>query len=176
MAKYLDEAGLGYYHGKVVATFVAKEDGKGLSEANFTAAEKTKLEGIAEGAQVNVIESVSVDGTPLAIDSKGVNIDLTAYAKLSDIASAYNYKGTVDTYAELPTADQKVGDVYNIVNADPTNGINAGDNVAWTGDAWDVLAGTVDLSGYVTKADYEAGTGLPVIQNTDIDALFTTGG
>ena len=58
-------------------TYVAKETGKGLSEANFTATEKTKLSGIAEGAQVNVIESVSVDGTALPITAKGVNIDLS---------------------------------------------------------------------------------------------------
>ena len=31
--------------------------------------------------------------------------------------------------------------------------INAGDNVAWTGNGWDVLAGTTDLSAYATK-DY----------------------
>ena len=58
-------------------TYVAKENGKGLSEANFTSTEKTKLSGIAEGAQVNVIESVSVDGTALTVTSKGVNIDLS---------------------------------------------------------------------------------------------------
>lgn len=31
--------------------------------------------------------------------------------------------------------------------------VEAGDNVAWTGTEWDVLAGTVDLSGYATKED-----------------------
>lgn len=34
--------------------FVAKETGKGLSEDNYTTAEKTKLAGIATGAEVNV--------------------------------------------------------------------------------------------------------------------------
>lgn len=42
----------------------------------ITAAEGTKLEGIAEGAQVNVIESIKLNGTALSIDAKAVNIPL----------------------------------------------------------------------------------------------------
>lgn len=42
----------------------------------FTAAESTKLAGIAEGAQVNVIESIKLNGTALSIDAKAVNIPL----------------------------------------------------------------------------------------------------
>lgn len=38
------------------------------------ASDKTKLDGIEEGAQVNTIESVSVNGTPLEITNKGVDI------------------------------------------------------------------------------------------------------
>ncbi len=38
------------------------------------ASDKVKLDGIEEGAQVNKIESVSVNGTPLEITNKGVNI------------------------------------------------------------------------------------------------------
>lgn len=50
--------------------YVAKETGKRL----MTNAEGTKLEGIAEGAQVNKIESVKVGGTALEITEKAVNI------------------------------------------------------------------------------------------------------
>ena len=42
----------------------------------ITAAEATKLAGIAEGAQVNVIESIKLNGTALSIDAKAVNIPL----------------------------------------------------------------------------------------------------
>lgn len=44
------------------------------TDNNYTTEEKTKLGGVAAGAQVNVIESVSVNGTPLTPTSKGVNI------------------------------------------------------------------------------------------------------
>ena len=53
------------------------DNGKGLSTEDYTTAEKTKLAGIAEGAQVNVIEAVQVNGTALNVASKTVNIDIS---------------------------------------------------------------------------------------------------
>lgn len=64
------------------------------------------------------------------------------------LATVYKYNGSVETYADLPTSGQKVGDVYNVKQADPDHNIEAGDNVAWDGTAWDILAGDTDLSGY----------------------------
>ena len=55
----------------IKAGYVAKEDGKQL----MTAAESTKLAGIAVNAQVNKIETVKVGGTPLEIADKAVNIE-----------------------------------------------------------------------------------------------------
>ena len=43
-----------------LADKVDKETGKGLSSNDYTTVEKNKLAGIAEGAQVNVIESIEV--------------------------------------------------------------------------------------------------------------------
>ena len=54
MVKYLDYAGLSYFWGKLKGYFVAQVEGKGLSTEDYTTAEKTKLAGIAEGAEVNV--------------------------------------------------------------------------------------------------------------------------
>lgn len=64
------------------------------------------------------------------------------------LATVYKYKGSVETYADLPTSSQQVGDVYNVKQADPDHNIEAGDNVAWDGEKWDILAGDTDLSGY----------------------------
>lgn len=64
------------------------------------------------------------------------------------LATVYKYKGSVETYAALPTSGQQVGDVYNVKQADPDHNIEAGDNVAWDGTTWDILAGDTDLSGY----------------------------
>lgn len=130
---------------------VDKEAGKGLSENNYTTTEKNKLAAIANGAQANVIEAVKVNGTALTPTDKAVNIDLSAYAKKTDIASAYNYKGSKATYDELPTSGNVVGDVWNVEAT--------GMNYAWTGTAWDALGGTVDLSGYATKQEMSNGLG-----------------
>ena len=63
------------------------------------------------------------------------------------LATVYKYKGSVETYADLPTSDQQVGDVWKVETADPDHGIKAGDNVAWDGAQWDILGGNHDLSG-----------------------------
>lgn len=60
-----------------IANKVDKEAGKVLSSNDYTDAEKTKLSGIAANAQVNVIETVKVNGTALTPSSKAVNIDLS---------------------------------------------------------------------------------------------------
>lgn len=134
--------------------YVAQEAGKGLSSNDYTAEAKAKLEGVAEGAQVNVIESVSVKGEAIAITTgKNVELDLDAYAKKSDMTAVLKYKGSKDSYADLPSEDNALGDVWNIAKADKSHNVKAGDNVAWNGTEWDVLAGTEDLSGYVTKED-----------------------
>jgi len=77
-----------------------------------------------------------------------------AYTKTevdTKLTTVYKYCGTVSTYGDLPVTGMSIGDVYNVETADAQHGVNAGDNVCWTGTAWDVLAGTVDLSGYLEK-------------------------
>lgn len=85
----------------------------------------------------------------------GINAHLSNYnnphkvtAAQLGLATVYKYKGSVETYADLPTSGQQVGDVYNVKQADPDHNIEAGDNVAWNGENWDILAGDTDLSGY----------------------------
>lgn len=171
---------------------VDKVNGKQLSTEDFTTAEKTKLGGISAGAQVNVIESITIDGTTQTVTNKGVALDLSAYVKGTDVASALIYKSSVNAAANLPSSGQKVGDVYNVRTAGGTDAdgtaIKAGDNVVWNGTGWDVLTGTTDLSGYVEKV---TGKGLSTedfttalktklenitdetISDADVAALFT---
>ena len=157
---------------------VDKVEGKGLSTNDFTTAEKTKLAGVAEGANKYVLPvasasvlggvkagkniTIAADGT-LSADQQKIDLSPYAqtadiegtYAKKSDLTTVYKYLGSVDTYADLPVNGQTVGDVYNVVAADTANGINAGDNVAWNGNSWDNLSGVVDLSAYAKAADVD---------------------
>jgi hypothetical protein len=69
------------------------------------------------------------------------------------VSSVMRYKGSKDTYAELPSEGNEIGDVWNVVGADAENGVRAGDNFAWNGTGWDNLGGAVVLDGYATKDD-----------------------
>lgn len=66
------------------------------------------------------------------------------------IANIYTYRGSVATYAALPS-DASAGDVYNVVAA--YGNYPAGTNWAWNGSEWDALGGSIDLSGYQTVAN-----------------------
>lgn len=94
--KYLDDNGLTYYHSKVKTLLggkVDKETGKGLSTNDYTTAEKTKLTGIATGAQVNTIETVKVNSSALTPDAnKAVNITVpTTAADVNALPSSTKY-------------------------------------------------------------------------------------
>ena len=167
---------------RIAATYVAKETGKGLSTNDYTTAEKDKLGGIATGAQVNVLEGVSVKGgAALEIDTstKIATLDLTSYALKSDISAATIYKGSKDTFDELPSTGNANGDMWNIKIAGGTDRygtpVKAGDNVVYIKDevtpansGWDVLGGTTDLSGVVATE-----TGKSLIYDSLISALGT---
>lgn len=64
---------------------VDKIDGKGLSTNDYTTSEKTKLSGIASGAQVNTLEGIQKNGTTVTITNKIANISVPT--KTSDITN-----------------------------------------------------------------------------------------
>ena len=136
--------------------YVQTETGKSLSTNDFTTSEKSKLGGIETGAQANKIENISINGTIQTInsDTKVLVLDLSNFATKADVASVLKYKGSVQSFSALPS-NAAVGDVYNVEQAGGTDvkgtAVKAGDNVAKTSAGWDVLAGSVDLSAYLTK-------------------------
>jgi len=102
----VDNNGLLYIFQRIKALFVAKENGKGLSTNDYTTAEKTKLSGIAAGAQVNVLESVKVNGAAQTITSKAVDIAVPVVDSALDGSSTNTIqnkvvKGALDAKAPL---------------------------------------------------------------------------
>jgi hypothetical protein len=166
---------LKYYHGKIKALLAGKVDkveGKGLSTNDFTDAEKAKLGAIAEGAQVNVIESVQVDGVAQAIAGKQVTLDLSAYAKKSDITNAVDFRGIVATASDLPSEGMENGDVYHVTE-------RSAEYIYIDGKGWEELGSILDLSAYSTteqmnSAIQQAIADLAVAENfytkTEMDA------
>lgn len=101
-----------------------------------------------DGTTTALTERIDTVANNLATHEADFNNPHKVTAEQLGLATVYTYKDSVATYADLPTTGQKIGDVYNVETADPDHGIKAGDNVAWNGTKWDVLAGNHDLSGY----------------------------
>lgn len=74
------------------------------------------------------------------------------------ITAVYKYKGSVATYADLPSSGNTTGDVWDVQAT--------GLNYAWDGTGWDPLGQYVDTSLFWAKAD------LVAITTAQIDALF----
>lgn len=102
-------------------------------------------------------EIARIEGLEASLSLKANIADVYTKSEIDGLISGiYSYKGTVKSFADLPTEGLKSGDVYNIETADEAHGIAAGDNVAWNGESWDKLAGFIDLSKYATIEDLAA--------------------
>ena len=67
------------------------------------------------------------------------------FAKKSDISTVYKWKGSKDTYDQLPTEGNTVGDVWNVKDTNM--------NYGWTEDgAWDSLGSPVEISPITNEA------------------------
>lgn len=94
---FLDKTGLALVWEKIknlANTKVDKLDGKGLSTNDYTSDEKTKLAGIATGAQVNTLEGVQVNGTTVTPTNKIANI--TVPTATSDLTNDSGFITTSD--------------------------------------------------------------------------------
>ena len=176
--EYLDKSGLTLLISKIKTALIGKvdvENGKGLSTNDYTSAEKQKLSGIASGAQVNVIESVKVNGTKLTPSSKAVDISVpTKTSQLTNdsgyqsatavesIITAKGYQTASQVNSAISTAVGKITQIsYSKVNSLPATGA--------TGVIYLVAHshGTQDIyDEYIWMADSKT---FEKIGNTDID-------
>ena len=119
MAKYVSDANLQYFKEKLDAQY----DALYLKDADLP----TNVSDLTNDAGYQTAENVQ----------QSINTALSA---------VMTYKGTKATVGELPTSDQKLGDVWH-VTAD-------GNEYAWNGTSWEMLGSTVELT-------WEAITGKP---------------
>ena len=122
-----------------------------LNQEQFEAAWKSfpNTAGIVE-----IIDSLESDKTDAALSAAQGKALKTLIDNLkASVAAALDYKGTKDSYDQLPSSGNKKGDVWNVVAAHGTT--PAGTNYAWDGAKWDPLGGTIDLSGYYTKSQVD---------------------
>lgn len=90
--------------------------GKGLSTNDYTNAEKQKLSGIASGAQVNVIESVKVNGTKVEPSSKAV--DISVPTKVSQLTNDSGYQSATSVESIITAKGyQTQSQVQSLINS-----------------------------------------------------------
>lgn len=117
--EYLDKSGLTLLISKIKAALGGKVDvvsGKGLSTNDYTNAEKSKLSDIASGAQVNVIESVKVNGTKVEPSSKAV--DISVPTKVSQLTNDSGYQSATSVESIITAKGyQTQSQVQSLINS-----------------------------------------------------------
>lgn len=116
----------------------------GAGNLTLTAAAKSGTTQAISGSLTTSTVTSGGSGLVVASDVKSYIASQISAAQVS----ALKYKGSC-TYAELPKSPAQ-GDVWNVT--DKHENVPAGTNYAWDGEAWDPLAGSVDLSPYLTSA------------------------
>ena len=169
-----------------IGTKVDKVDGKGLSTNDYTTTEKTKLSGIAEGAEVNqnAFSNIVVGSTTVAADSKtdtltlvaGTNVTLTPDATNDKITIAS--KDTIYTHPSytartgVPTANQTpaFGGTFNVSQpvSDATGHITAINSRTVTIPSTEA---TTSSAGLMSASDKSKLNGMVAITNDEIDAI-----
>lgn len=172
------------------ATAVQPETGKGLSTNDYTTAEKTKLAGIAEGAEVNVqsnwtqttttaddyIKNKPTLGTAAAknatdtYNSTGddVTTGKAVAAALATLPEPMIFKGSLGTggtITTLPTASSSnKGYVYKVITAGTyaSQSAKVGDTFISDGATWVLIPSGDEPSGTVTNVAVANGGGLTV--------------
>lgn len=146
--------------GKIPAAIVYKGDGTTVTQSETSTAVTFAVGEIPQSKVTNLITDLADKATTTALNAVKTKADAaapqaTTYTKIevdnainAKVASTFRYMGSC-TYAELPENAVK-GDVWNVTDA--YGNVPAGTNYAYDGEAWDALAGVVDLSPYATKA------------------------
>ena len=78
---------------------------------------------------------------------KGISDCVEAY---NTIPTVYKFKGTLEYFFDLPTDNNEIGDVYNI--------LDDGYNYAWNGESWEFLNISINITPFTEDYILERGT------------------
>lgn len=215
MPKFLDNNGLLYFLQKLKTIFQLQEAGKGLSSNDFTSAYKSNvdsntnarhthsnksvIDGISSTnitnwnkAQANVIESVKVNGTALAVTSKAVDVTVptdnasltngAGYAVATDVEATYVKKETgkglstndfTSTYKS--NVDSNTSARHSHSNKTVLDGISSSKVSAWDSAQANVIEGITVNGTNLTPASKVVDISVPtkVSQLTNDSAYIT---
>lgn len=145
----------------IAGTYATKAVATTSTAGLMSATDKTKLDGIAEGAQVNVIEGVAIqtttDGgyTDLQIVAKKAQLDLSTYATKADLVSIPKFG--IEVVATLPTQDISTTTIYLVAQEGEPSGQDIYDEYIYVNNKWELIGNTdIDLSAYSTTVQMNA--------------------
>ena len=152
------------------------------TDNNYTTDEKNKLNGIAEGAQVNKIESIKVNGVAQTITSKAV--DITVPTNNKQLTNGAGYQTSSEVQAAINSAISGITGIdFQVVESLPETGTkgviylvsNSGtgsniyDEYIWVTSRFEKIGTTeIDLSNYYNT------TNLLALTNQEIDTIIST--
>lgn len=130
---------------------VADVEGTAGHDGHMTASQATKLAGIEEGAQANIIESVKVNGSALSVTEKSVNITIP---KNVEDGAEVNIIETVKVNgsALIPDAQKAV----NITVPTTTNDLTNNSGFLTADDLTDDFNAKADKANTYTKGEVDA--------------------
>ena len=137
----------------ISATNASKSEVNAKASANSATSSATAAGTSATNAKTSETHAATSETNAKQALVESQKIQKEVESALTKVTGFAKYSGSVYDYNYLPTTGMNTGDVWNIVNADATHQIKAGDNVIWNGKAWDNLSGFVDLSNYPTNSD-----------------------
>lgn len=189
--KYVDLDGLSHFKAKCDNEYVAKETGKGLSTNDYTTTEKTKLASIEDNAEVNIIESIVVNGVTATISNKTASV--TVSSGTGSLIDSISVNGVAQTITNknvditVPTNNnqltngagyQTASDVQTAINNQIGSTYKAKGSIAFAslpalsssneGNVYNVTDSFTTTSDFVEGAGktYPAGTNVVIINTT----------
>ena len=132
---------------------VDKEEGKGLSENDFTDGYKGKLDGIDDGAQVNVIEVVKQNGVTLPVIDKAVDVAVptTTSSLTNDSGYITNEVNDLVNYYDKNETDTLIATEAETRDAADLDLQGQIDAISSASDVVDVVGTYAELQSYDTS-------------------------
>jgi hypothetical protein len=123
-----------------------------ITEADYSGWQRIDA---AAAEKLTVVDNLESEDPNAALSAKQGKVLMNEINTVAGkLAGVYTFRGSKETFAELPEEGMIAGDVWNV--NEKVGNHPAGTNWAWTGESWDALAGSIDLSAYYTTSEVEA--------------------
>lgn len=147
--------------------------------SNISAKDFRDAINVEDGSEKNIIETISIDGVAQSPDSnRNVALNLSAYAKKTDITAVLKFMGVKTDISQLPTATAgMVGHVWVVTSGTGSDAyaeyvcVDNGES-AETRYTWEKLGNGTSLEGYYNKTEINDKFTALSLSNPGADGYF----